>query len=208
MINLEQIKDKLQNRKLTTVGRHTFFSVLVPFVEIDGELHILYEVRSKVIPTQPGEVCFPGGAIEPGESPREAAVRETCEEIGIAPNCIDIFAEGDRLVTQANFTMYSFMATVPRAAYENVKLNPAEVAEVFTVPLEWFMKNEPEVHIVDLKQFSREDFPFDKAHIPPDYKWRSSNAEVPIYNYEDKAIWGLTARITRNLIQILKGEKQ
>lgn len=208
MINLEQIKDKLQNRKLTTVGRHTFFSVLVPFVEIDGELHILYEVRSKVIPTQPGEVCFPGGAIEPGESPREAAVRETCEEIGIAPNCIDIFAEGDRLVTQANFTMYSFMATVPRAAYENVKLNSAEVAEVFTVPLEWFMKNEPEVHIVDLKQFSREDFPFDKAHIPPDYKWRSSNAEVPIYNYEDKAIWGLTARITRNLIQILKGEKQ
>ncbi|HIW40125.1 MAG TPA: CoA pyrophosphatase [Candidatus Eubacterium pullicola] len=208
MINIEQIKDKLQNRKLSTVGRHTFFSVLVPFVEIDGEIHILYEIRSQVIPTQPGEVCFPGGAIEPGETAREAAIRETCEEIGIPPRCIEIFAEGDRLITQANFTMYSFMATIPRSAYENVKLNEAEVDQVFTVPLEWFMHNDPEVHIVDLKQFNRADFPFEKAHISPDYKWRSSNAEVPIYNFEDKAIWGLTARITRNMVQILKGEKK
>ena len=92
--------------------------------------------------------------------------------------------------------------------YENVKLNEAEVDQVFTVPLEWFMHNDPEVHIVDLKQFNRADFPFEKAHISPDYKWRSSNAEVPIYNYEDKAIWGLTARITRNMVQILKGEKK
>ena len=133
---------------------------------------------------------------------------ETCEEIGIPPRCIEIFAEGDRLITQANFTMYSFMATIPRSAYENVKLNEAEVDQVFTVPLEWFMHNDPEVHIVDLKQFNRADFPFEKAHISPDYKWRSSNAEVPIYNYEDKAIWGLTARITRNMVQILKGEKK
>ena len=70
------------------------------------------------------------------------------------------------------------------------------------------LNNDPEVHIVDLKQFNRADFPFEKAHISPDYKWRSSNAEVPIYNYEDKAIWGLTARITRNMVQILKGEKK
>lgn len=208
MINLNQIRDKLQNRKLSTVGRHKFFSVLIPLVEIDGELHLIYEVRSQTIPSQPGEVCFPGGAVEEGETPREAAIRETWEEIGIKPDQIDIIAQGDPLISQTNFTMYSFVASVTRSAYENIKINPDEVGEVFTVPLSWFMKNEPEIHIVDLLQFNREDFPFDKAQIRPNYKWRTSNAEVPIYNYKDKAIWGLTGRITRNLIQILKGEKE
>lgn len=208
MITIENIRKKLQNRQLSTVGNHRFFSVLIPIVEINGEICLLYEVRSQTIPSQPGEVCFPGGAIEIGETAKEAAIRETCEEIGIPPKCIEIIAEGDRLITQTNFTMYSYIGVIPKQAYDNVKLNPDEVAEVFAVPLEWFMKNEPEVHIVDLKQFNREDFPFEKAHISPDYNWRSSNAEVPIYNYQDKAIWGLTARITRNLIQILKGEKR
>ena len=60
MINIEQIKDKLQNRKLSTVGRHTFFSVLVPFVEIDGEIHILYEIRSQVIPPDQVPELLPG----------------------------------------------------------------------------------------------------------------------------------------------------
>ena len=93
MINIEQIKDKLQNRKLSTVGRHTFFSVLVPFVEMDGEIHILYEIRSQVIPTQPGEVCFPGGAIEPGETAREAAIRFFLNPHGFA-HTFQLFTRG------------------------------------------------------------------------------------------------------------------
>ena len=208
MKNLKEIEDRLRNRKLSTVGRHKFFSVLVPLVEIDGELNIIYEVRSKVILSQPGEVCFPGGAIEEDETPKEAAIRETCEEIGICENDIRIIAEGDRLISQANFTMYSFIGVVSRKAYENIKINPAEVEEVFVVPLQWFMENEPEVHIMDLMQFNRADFPFEKAQITPNYKWKCSSADVPIYNYKDKAIWGLTGRITRNLVQILKGEKE
>ncbi len=208
MINLNDIKNKLQNRKLSTVGKHKFFSVLVPLVEIDGELNVLYEVRSKTIPSQPGEVCFPGGAIEKGESPKQAAIRETCEEIGVCEKDIEIIAQGDRLISQANFTMYSYIGTITKEAYDNMKLNEAEVGEVFTVPLEWLLKAEPEVHIVDLVQFNRENFPFEKANITPDYNWRRSYADVPIYNYEDKAIWGLTGRITRNLMQILKGEKE
>lgn len=208
MLNLNEIKSILQNRELSTVGRHKFFSVLVPLIEINGELNILYEVRSKTIPSQPGEVCFPGGAIEEGETPRKAAIRETCEEIGVCEKDIEIIAQGDRLISQANFTMYSYIGVIDKRAYDNLKLNEAEVGEVFTVPLGWFLKNDPEVHIVDLVQFNRENFPFEKANISPDYNWMRSCAEVPIYNYEGKAIWGLTGRITRNLMQILKGEKK
>ncbi len=207
-MNIEEIKQKLQNRELSTVGEHSFFSVLVPLVEIDNELHILFEVRSSVIASQPGEVCFPGGAIEANETPKKAAIRETFEEIGISEKDIKIIAEGDKLVTQTNFTMYSFIAFISRRAYENIRLNKEEVSEVFTVPLDWFLTNDPEMHLVDLIQFHREDFPFEKAQITEDYPWRGSTADVPIYNYKDKAIWGLTARITRNLIQILRGEKE
>ena len=55
-------------------------AVFMPLVEADGKLSLLFEVRSKLI-GQAGEVCFPGGRIEEGESPLDAAVRETMEEL-------------------------------------------------------------------------------------------------------------------------------
>ena len=53
------------------------FAVLAPLVRVDGETHLLFEVRALHMRRQPGEVCFPGGQIEEGETPLEAAVRET-----------------------------------------------------------------------------------------------------------------------------------
>lgn len=207
MQNISEIRRKLSGRKLSTVGRHKFFSVLVPLVEMDGEVHVLYEVRSASIPRQPGEVCFPGGAIEEGESSLEAALRETYEETGIPPESVDVIGEGDRLISHVGFTMYSWYGILDRNALNSMKLNPDEVAEVFTVPLSWFMENDPEIHIMDLVQYNRKGFPFEKAQIPENYRWMGGNSEVPIYSFNGRAIWGLTGRITRNMVQILKGEK-
>ncbi|MDD6919772.1 MAG: CoA pyrophosphatase [Eubacteriales bacterium] len=208
ILDINNIRDKFQNRKLSTVGRHNFFSVLIPIVEVDGELCLLYEVRSNRISSQPGEVCFPGGAIEKGETSKQAAIRETVEEIGVSEHDIIIIAEGDKLVSQANFTMFTYVGELSTRAYRNININEDEVQEVFTVPIRWFIENEPEIHIMDLKQYNRDGFPFEKANIPRDYKWMSSNAEVAIYNYKGKAIWGLTGRITYNFIQILLGNKE
>ena len=208
MKNIEKIKEILQNRPLSTVGRHRYYSVLVPLLEIDGEIHILFEVRSQRINRQPGEICFPGGAVEDGETYHFAALRETFEEIGI-PSCeIEIIAEGDRLISTNNFTVYSYFGVLSNNALDFLKLNDDEVSEVFTVPLRWFMENEPEIHVVDVRQKNREDFPFEKAQISPDYNWRGTKNDVPIYSYKDRAIWGLTARIVRNFVEILKGEKE
>ena len=57
-------------------------SVLIPIINIDGSHFILFEVRSKSLRSQPSEISFPGGMIEKGESPIEACIRETCEELG------------------------------------------------------------------------------------------------------------------------------
>lgn len=59
----------------------TGYSVLMPFVTTENGDALLLEIRSDNV-KQPGEICFPGGRIESGETPAETAVRETCEELG------------------------------------------------------------------------------------------------------------------------------
>jgi coenzyme A diphosphatase NUDT7 len=67
-MDIKSIKDRLKNFKPKPMDYEVSFAVLVPLIEIDGELNIIYEVRSNSI-TQPGEISFPGGRIEEGESP-------------------------------------------------------------------------------------------------------------------------------------------
>lgn len=205
-MNIKKIRDVINSREVGILGNHKYYSVMVPIVEFDGKLHILYEVRAAHISTQPNEVSFPGGKIERGEDPRQAALRETCEEIGISPNDIEVLGEGDRLIALADFTIYTYFGYIGESAYKNMKINGDEVGEVFLVPLEFFMDNEPDVRIFKIYQDIGDDFPFEAVNIEPTYKFFSSKVEVPIYRYEDKAIWGLTGRITRAFVQALKSE--
>ena len=82
------------------------YSVLVPLVEREGGLSLLYEVRAGSLRRQPGEVCFPGGRLEGAESPEECALRETWEELGI-PRAEDPHpgAAGRLLAHRANFIL-------------------------------------------------------------------------------------------------------
>ncbi len=206
-INMEEkidiIESLVKDRASKVVGRHNYFSVMILLVNIDGELHVLYEVRSPRLANQPNEVSFPGGKIEKGETPKEAALRETFEEIGVSESDIRLLGKGDRVIAISDFTVYSYIGYIEEETFHNIKLNPAEVAEVFLVPLD-FLKKEPEVHIFDVKQHSRDDFPFHLVKVEPSYEFYSSKIEIPIYSYEDKAIWGLTGRLTRAFINILK----
>lgn len=203
--DLGYIEQKFATRIPTFVGRHKSFSVLIPIVEKDGELHLLYEVRNPKLDMAPGEISFPGGAIEKGETPLQAAVRETVEELGISAEDIRIIAKEGRLQTHSNLLIHCYLGVIK---IDDMDVNDDEVAEIFTVPLEFFVENEPDVEFIDIVAKPDEHFPYEKIHFPNGYNWAKGLNEVPIYVYGEKSIWGITGRITHDFIKVLKGEKK
>ena len=109
-------------------------SVLIPILEHENNLCLLYEIRSENLKNQPNEICFPGGRIERGESKKQAAVRETAEELLIEPESIEIIGASDILITPFNTIIYPYVGTVKdyKGTFNN------EVKEVFIVPLPFF----------------------------------------------------------------------
>ena len=178
------------------------FAVLVPFVESPHGLRLLLEVRSTGL-KQPGEVCFPGGRAEPGESFAGCALRETFEELAIPPDEVRLLGQTDFLVHQRGFLLQPVLGVVSPAGLAKLSPSPAEVAEVFTAPLSFFRDTPPTVSHYTLTARVPEDFPYALAGIRPDYPWGGSEVEVPVWRYEGHAVWGLTARILRHILKEL-----
>ena len=82
-MTISELEGRFLDRVPGIMGVRTHYAVLVPVVEWNGKLHLLFEVRSDALRRQPGEVCFPGGRMEEGESPTQCALRETEEELAI-----------------------------------------------------------------------------------------------------------------------------
>lgn len=194
----------LAGRKPDLMDKRGEFSVLVPLVEGDEGLSLLYEVRAKTMHSQPGEICFPGGRAEGNETPEECALRETWEELAIPPRAVHILGRLDFIAHRAGFLMHAVAAKVDRAAAEHMRPSPAEVAETFLVPLDFFLKNPPLDLSYDLVPNPGDDFPYEQAGIPRDYAWRLGRETVPVYRWRDRVIWGLTGRITRNLVSYVR----
>lgn len=207
-ISLEEIENIFTNRDVGGVGEYRFFSVLVPLVEKDGQLHVLFEVRSIDLVRQPGEVCFPGGKVEKGESPRRCAIRETKEELGIEEENIRIICQLNSLHNYSNFTMYSFLGVIDYNVLKNSKIYEGEVKEKFLVPLSFFMETEPYIHKITVTPLGLDDFPYEMLRLTPDYYWRKGKIELPIYQYKGYDIWGLTGRIIRDFVKIIQGKKE
>jgi 8-oxo-dGTP pyrophosphatase MutT (NUDIX family) len=206
-ITIEKIEEIIRGRTPSPIGDYNFYSVLVPLVEKNKQLHILYEVRSESLLHQPGEVCFPGGAMEEGEIAEECAVRETCEELGINADSIKIIGQLDTLYTYSNFTMYSFLGLISYDKLLKCILNKDEVKEYFLVPLKYLMEKLPYIYKMDVIPDIKNDFPYEIVNFDEGYNWRKGRGEVPIYTFEDKVIWGLTARITKSMVEIVNGKE-
>ena len=206
-ITIDKIDKIIRGRTPSPIGYYNFYSVLVPLVEKDKQIHVLYEVRSELLYHQPGEVCFPGGAMEGGETEEECAIRETCEELGINAEAIKIMGQLDTLFTYSNFTMYSFLGVISYEELIKGTPNNDEVKEYFLVPLKYLMEKPPYIYKMEVIPDIKSDFPYETVNFKEGYNWRRGRGEVPIYSYEDKVIWGLTARITKSMVEIIKGEK-
>lgn len=200
---MDGIENVLNNRKPFVMGYETLFqsAVLVPLIEQDGSLSVLFEQRALHLRRQPGEIGFPGGRIDPQDiDPQAAAIREACEELGIDADQIEIVGPLDYVVTAFQI-VYPFVGRIKRP--EHIRPNPEEVAEVFLVPLEKLRTARPELHFVDVRMEPPDDFPFERIPNGRDYKWRSGQIPEYFYEYEGRVIWGLTARILHHFLTLI-----
>ena len=156
-------------------------AVLVPLLDVDGEWHLLFTKRSEDLEHHKGQVSFPGGAIEHGERPEEAAVRETFEDISIDSGHIHLAHRLDDLWTPSGFIITPVVGFIHNLA--SLHPSAAEVSRVFTVPLLFFARvDAAEIRRVSVNGYSR---------------------NVYFYHFDGETIWGATAFIIRNLLIVL-----
>lgn len=194
MITIDALKSKLNNRVPGAVGKHKYFSVAIPIICDGDELSLLFEVRASHMKTQPGDVCFPGGHMEAGETPLECALREMEEEIGIPAASVEVLGQFDTLYGFSGYSLFTHMVKVDKSALADIKLSENEVAEVFTVSLQFFKDTPAKDYSIDVVS-KTEDFPFEEVGVPRSYNWRVGKNVIPVYHYDGHVIWGMTARI-------------
>ncbi len=191
---------RFQDHTPDLLGASRSCAVLCPLLEREDGLHLLFEVRSSRV-SQGGEVCFPGGKMEPGETPQDCALRETEEELSIPRREITLLGTPDFIYSQRGFLLRPVLGLVSPGGLAAMRPSPAEVAEVFTVPLSFFRETEPDIRRYELLPQVPEDFPYGPVGIPRDYPWNRGQVEVPIWRCRGHAVWGMTARLVREIVK-------
>lgn len=203
---LDKLKHQLQQNQSLFIGEETAFrsAVLIPLVQVDDKWHILFEVRSLTMRKQPGDISFPGGRIDATDaSPLAAALRETHEELGIDPTTVQVVGPLSPYVASSSFVTYPFVAIIDTNQIIP-EYNKDEVEKVLTVPIDWLVNYEPYMHLVSVEPMPSIDFPYDKIVNGAQYKWRTRSMEEWFFDYEQYTIWGLTARILKHFIELMK----
>ena len=159
-------------------------AVLVPLFEEDGEARLILTKRPDTMPTHQGEIAFPGGKLDESVDAdlAAAALREAHEEIGLAPDAVEIVAELDHLFTvQARFTLAPFVGLL--AARPALHPDEREVVRVFDIALS---------ELLDDAAFRQELWNIDGAVLDT-----APGPDRPIDFYEipGETVWGATARI-------------
>lgn len=202
---LDRIED-LKNRKANILGHEQALktAVLVPLAEVEGKTGLLFEKRSPTLQHQPGEICFPGGRKDPADGQSQTtAIRETCEELGLIPDDIEMLGELDTLITPSSLIMRSFVARIKDIS--RIKINPAEVERVFWIPLEYLLEYRPLEFEVILKPEFPDNFPLYLIPQGANYPFRINRLQQYFYIWEGEVIWGLTARMLYHFLELLKG---
>ena len=177
-----------------TQRQPTHASVLVPLVQRD-ELMVLLTQRTDHLTDHPGQISFPGGRAESTDANATAtALREAEEEIGLASRFVEVLGSMPTYTTGTGFIVTPVVALI--APQFTVHADPFEVAEVFEVPLAFFMN--PAMHrrhVVDVSGVRREFFsmPWDGVGVEV-----SDNGSPRRY-----FVWGATAAMLRNLYGFL-----
>ena len=199
--------EKLRGRRPTLIDFEQYHhsAVVIPLIEKDGKYEVLFEVRSNKLHHQPGEICFPGGRCDAGETPEEGALREICEELLVMPEQVELIAPMDILISPASMILYPYLGVLKE--YLGT-FSQSEVQEVFTVPLDYFLKTDAQTYYNTVYNVPQKDFPFEKIEGGENYKWHKGKYPVHFYEYNKYIIWGLTARIMRSVALLINKNNQ
>lgn len=160
-------------------------AVLIPIVA-EPEPTLLFTVRTETLSSHKGQISFPGGSIDLTDiDAAHAALRESEEEIGLAPEAVEVLGELDTFPTYVSgfvvTPVVGWLASPPR-----LKPNPAEVAEVLAVP------------IVALT---------DEIRSEPGFSHAGRTFPTEAWIWQERVIWGVTARILRSFLDLLAEAK-
>jgi 8-oxo-dGTP pyrophosphatase MutT (NUDIX family) len=172
-------------------GRHTGeppygarrAAVIAPLYRHEGRWHVLLTVRSTRLANHSGQISLPGGAVEPGEASRTAALRELEEELGIEPRRLQVAGELSSVyVLASNFLVNPWIGFLRRRPL--VRPNLAEVSRVLEVPLE--------------------DLTHPASRGAAIITRGALRFRAPHYAWQGHRIWGGTAMILSELITVLR----
>jgi 8-oxo-dGTP pyrophosphatase MutT (NUDIX family) len=161
------------------VAGGTNAAVLVPLYRLDGEIHVVFTRRRDDLRRHPGEVSFPGGRREPGDADLvETALRETHEEIGLAPAAVRVAGALRPTPTIATgYAIYPFVGVIEPVSRWTI--SPDEVASVL------------ELTLTDLRAG------YDRRRL----ERRGLPVRTDTFVVGDELIWGATARILQDLLE-------
>ncbi|EHQ87853.1 NUDIX hydrolase [Desulfosporosinus youngiae] len=204
-------------RKLPLVpgidGKDEYFNsaVIVLMMFLNEEYHFVFQKRSATI-RQAGEICFPGGKFDPDKDAdfEETAIRETAEELGVSSNKIRVIGRLDTIISTGT-TVDAFLGVIDISSLDDLNINPDEVERIFSVPVSYFETTEPELYKVKIVAYpsyinqSGEEvilLPVKKLGLPERYAkpWSNTLNNVFVYRVAGVTIWGITARLIRNVI--------
>jgi 8-oxo-dGTP pyrophosphatase MutT (NUDIX family) len=164
--------------------RVTEAAVLVPLVNRPGEVRLLLTQRTAHLDDHAGQISFPGGRVEAGDSSREeTALRETEEEVGLPRAAVTVLGRLPNYEIPSGFRITPVVGWIEPPF--TVKPDPFEVAGVFEAPLE---------HFLDAARYQRRQFHFRGRH--------RHYLAIP---YEGRYIWGATAGMLYDLCRMLRG---
>ena len=190
--------------------------MLIPIIVLDGNEFILFQKRSKSV-RQPGEVSFPGGHFDAKLDIDflSTAIRETCEELGILKDKINMLGKLGTIVAPIGVMVEAYIGVLKIKSLDDLDIDLKEVERIFLIPLKYFLDNRPEEYYtnIEIHPFTIDEagkridhFPVKDLGLPEQYSipWKRGKHRVLVYKTSEEIIWGITAELIFELSQKLK----